>query len=372
MRPPLPLPLRAFAVLLLADVAVAEAFGHVVYDHGSTCVGYNALPACFGPPLPSEGLMGYLIEAMPANACDPIERPPASSNSSEAFIALIRRSDCPFGVKVLHAQQAGYQAAVVHNVNAEHLVNMVTDDKEIRQRIAIHSVFTGESAYMHLRRASRYEKGAYVTLVAPKQPHNPCQDFGFMINVIICTIPRRRKRRNPLREEQGKESSTSTFKRGAKYTECAICLEMYEKGDMLKILSCSHAYHGKCIDLWLLTQTRNKTCPLCMQRVTVAAESPDLDIEECIEEERDEGNQEGEEDGHNREGRFQVPLFSFLGDVNTLAPSFSQPQGSPLFKCRPQTSTVRTTLFPFKILHTRSAQGSIHSSNLPPAVASAN
>uniref|UniRef100_A0A674I5I5 PA domain-containing protein n=1 Tax=Terrapene triunguis TaxID=2587831 RepID=A0A674I5I5_9SAUR len=103
-----------------------------------------------------EGLMGYLIEAMPANACEPIEGPPASSNSSEAFIALIRRSDCPFGVKVLHAQQAGYQAAVVHNVNAEHLVNMVTDDKEIRQQIAIQSVFTGESAYMHLRRASHW------------------------------------------------------------------------------------------------------------------------------------------------------------------------------------------------------------------------
>uniref|UniRef100_A0A8C0G3M4 RING-type domain-containing protein n=1 Tax=Chelonoidis abingdonii TaxID=106734 RepID=A0A8C0G3M4_CHEAB len=330
MRPPLPLPLHAVAVLLLVDVAVAEAFGYVVYDHGSTCVGYNALPACFGPPLPSEGLMGYLIEAMPANACDPIEGPPASSNSSEAFIALIRRSDCPFGIKVLHAQQAGYQAAIVHNVNAEHLVNMVTDDKEIRQQIVIQSVFTGESAYRHLKRASHYEKGAYVTLV---------RHWPRMLKY---------SRRNPLREEQGKEPSTSTFNRGAKYTECAICLETYEKGDMLKILSCSHAYHGKCIDLWLLTQTRNKTCPLCMQRVTVAAESPDLDIEGCIEEERDEGNQEDEEDGHNRE--------CFLGDVNTLAPSFSQLQGSPLFICCPQTSTVGTTLFPLQILHTRSAQ----------------
>uniref|UniRef100_A0A452GHZ6 PA domain-containing protein n=1 Tax=Gopherus agassizii TaxID=38772 RepID=A0A452GHZ6_9SAUR len=129
------LPTPLFAMLLLVGVAVAEAFGHVVYDHGSTCVGYDALPACFGPPLPSEGLMGYLIEAMPANACDPIEGPPASSNSSEAFIALIRRSDCPFGVKVLHAQQAGYQAAIVHNVNAEHLVNMGYSEDTLKRSL---------------------------------------------------------------------------------------------------------------------------------------------------------------------------------------------------------------------------------------------
>uniref|UniRef100_A0A8C4VYR7 PA domain-containing protein n=1 Tax=Gopherus evgoodei TaxID=1825980 RepID=A0A8C4VYR7_9SAUR len=139
----LPTPLCLITVFLLLEAPMAEVFVYVVYKQNSTC--YNALPACFGPPLPSEGLMGYLIEAMPANACDPIEGPPASSNSSEAFIALIRRSDCPFGVKVLHAQQAGYQAAIVHNVNAEHLVNMVTDDKEIRYSSPLSLLVTGRA-----------------------------------------------------------------------------------------------------------------------------------------------------------------------------------------------------------------------------------
>ncbi|XP_077661615.1 E3 ubiquitin-protein ligase RNF167-like [Eretmochelys imbricata] len=336
MRPPLPLPLplRVVAALLLVDVAVVEAFGRVVYDHGSTCVGYNALPACFGPPLPSEGLMGYLIEAMPANACDPIEGPPGSSNSSEAFIALIRRSDCPFGVKVLHAQQAGYQAAVVHNVNTEHLVNMVTDDKEIRQQIAIQSVFTGESAYRHLRRASRYEKGAYVTLVAPKDPHNSCQDaatpsmwatakqhwprmfkysayhvilyvlqeFGFMINVIICTIPLVVCARWCTK---GRKITLCTFKRGDRYETCVICMAEYEEGDQLKILPCSHAYHCTCIDTWLHTQPRNKTCPFCKRQVTAEAQDVSLhggrNPQEQAAAEEDHAEDGEDEDGHDDE-----------------------------------------------------------------------
>uniref|UniRef100_A0A8C3SRB4 RING-type E3 ubiquitin transferase n=1 Tax=Chelydra serpentina TaxID=8475 RepID=A0A8C3SRB4_CHESE len=324
MRPPLPL--RVVAALLLVDLAVAEAFGHVVYDHGSTCVGYNALPACFGPPLPSEGLMGYLMEATPANACDPIEGPPASSNSSEVFIALIRRSDCPFGVKVLHAQQAGYRAAIVHNVNAEHLVNMVTDDKEIRHQIAIQSVFTGESAYMHLRRASHYEKGAYVTLVH----HWPrllkysayhvipyvLQEFGFMINVIICTIPLVFCARWCTK---GRKITLCTFKRGDRYETCVICMAEYEEGDQLKILPCSHAYHSACIDTWLHTQPRNKTCPFCKQQVTQAAGEEDHAEDGEDEDGHDDEYIEGEEeDDQSRLAQFSFGSFLSLPTIKSI------------------------------------------------------
>ncbi|XP_067418309.1 E3 ubiquitin-protein ligase RNF13-like [Emydura macquarii macquarii] len=334
MRPPLHLPLHAVTAFLLFDIAVAEAFGRVVYNYGSTCVGFNALPACFGPPLPSDGLMGYLIEGVPANACDPMEGPPASDNSSETFIALIRRSDCPFGVKVLHAQQVGYQAAIVHNVNAEQLVNMITDDKEIRQQIAIQSVFIGESAYKHLKRASRYEKGAYVTIMAPKQPHNPCQDaarpsmwdaakqywprllkysaynvipyviqeFGFMINVVICTIS---LVVCALWYKKGRKTTVCTFERGDKYDTCVICMAEYEDGDQLKILPCSHAYHCACIDTWLHTQPRYKTCPFCKQQVTTEAQDINLDTgrnpQEQAGEEEDHAEDGEEEDGHGDE-----------------------------------------------------------------------
>lgn len=56
--------------------------------------------------------------------------------------------------------------------------------------------------------------------------------------------------------------------------ECAICLQVYEPGEELKLLSCSHAYHSKCIDRWHHAQPGNKTCPLCLHSVTAVALIP--------------------------------------------------------------------------------------------------
>ncbi|CAG8795566.1 18659_t:CDS:2, partial [Gigaspora margarita] len=44
-------------------------------------------------------------------------------------------------------------------------------------------------------------------------------------------------------------------------TTCAICLEDFRDGDLLRILPCEHEYHTECIDTWL-TQKSSK-CPLC-------------------------------------------------------------------------------------------------------------
>lgn len=55
------------------------------------------------------------------------------------------------------------------------------------------------------------------------------------------------------------------------HPQCAICLQAYKPHEALKLLSCSHAYHSKCIDLWHCTQPGSKTCPLCRCRVTAVA-----------------------------------------------------------------------------------------------------
>lgn len=60
----------------------------------------------------------------------------------------------------------------------------------------------------------------------------------------------------------------------ADYPECAICLQAYEPGETLKLLSCSHAYHGKCIDQWHCAQPGSKTCPLCLRSVTAVVLIP--------------------------------------------------------------------------------------------------
>uniref|UniRef100_A0A8B9Z005 PA domain-containing protein n=1 Tax=Buteo japonicus TaxID=224669 RepID=A0A8B9Z005_9AVES len=102
------------------------------------------------PPAGTEGLTGYLVRVIPPNACHAIENPPAPRKASETYIALIQGYDCSYVKKVLHAQQAGYQTAVVYNVASEQVITMTADDKEIQQLIKIPSLFTGQSVSLHL------------------------------------------------------------------------------------------------------------------------------------------------------------------------------------------------------------------------------
>ncbi|KAI4356146.1 hypothetical protein L6164_000192 [Bauhinia variegata] len=44
-------------------------------------------------------------------------------------------------------------------------------------------------------------------------------------------------------------------------TECPICLGEFEKGDKVRMLpKCNHAFHVRCIDRWLMS---NSSCPTC-------------------------------------------------------------------------------------------------------------
>ena len=71
---------------------------------------------------------------------------------------------------------------------------------------------------------------------------------------------------------------------------CAICLEPFEAGDVLRELPCSHAFHRRCIDCWLLGTRSSRacctdTCPVCKARVGHPAEDPmglrELEAEEA-------------------------------------------------------------------------------------------
>lgn len=42
---------------------------------------------------------------------------------------------------------------------------------------------------------------------------------------------------------------------------CAICMEGFEKGDMIRPLTCGHIFHPFCVDPWLTK--RQACCPLC-------------------------------------------------------------------------------------------------------------
>ncbi|XP_046841239.1 E3 ubiquitin-protein ligase ZNRF3-like [Xenia sp. Carnegie-2017] len=67
-----------------------------------------------------------------------------------------------------------------------------------------------------------------------------------------------------MRNEQNLEhafNEQSTLNIGA---FCVICLEEFKEGEDVRVVSCGHEFHLKCVDPWLLT---NYTCPLCMLNI---------------------------------------------------------------------------------------------------------
>ncbi|XP_069803435.1 E3 ubiquitin-protein ligase RNF167 isoform X2 [Dendropsophus ebraccatus] len=332
--PPHRLLLGSF-LLLLCWSRVSECRIYAYSDKNRTELeDFGDLPAQFGSPLPLDGLRGYIIHAQPETACAPIAPPPLRDNAT-IFIALIRRFECNFDIKVLHAQQSGYDAAIVYNVDSDALLNMAWNDEHIRNEIIIPAVFTGASSGRNLSEKFTYYNDAHVFLL-PDYPFNLGYYFiPFIIVVVIviivmCTVMiircvqhRKKLRKNRLTKDQLKKIPVHKFKKGDEYDVCAICLEEYEEGDKLRVLPCSHAYHCGCIDPWL-TKTK-RSCPICKHRVLRTQE--DSDSEDGGQEAAADSERGGEESDNER-----TPLLR-------PSPTFGSMEESP----PPATQETTTT-----------------------------
>ncbi|XP_035521934.1 E3 ubiquitin-protein ligase RNF167 [Morone saxatilis] len=332
-------------IVFFSSVLVPSPTHAYIYAHYSnmTSMLFEDLPALFGDPLPKDGLTGVLVVSRPLNGCTAIDHPPPLPPSYDAnttkFIALIRRYDCNFDIKVLHAQQAGYSAAIVHNMYSDTLLNMNYSNDTIAEEIEIPSVFTSYYASQILRQFIIPEQGAYVILKPefsfPLSYYLiPFTGVVGMIILVMCVVLiircvqyRKRLRKNRLSKDQLKRIPTHRFRKGDDYDVCAICLDEYEEGDKLRVLPCSHAYHCKCVDPWL-TQTK-KTCPVCKQRVTRNNQ------EHSESESEEETGRRGEEEGTEGEADSErTPL---------LRPS---PSGSPVAYSATTTTTAQCLTSP--------------------------
>ncbi|XP_020278149.1 E3 ubiquitin-protein ligase RNF13-like [Pseudomyrmex gracilis] len=241
---------------------------------------FRDMPARFGSMIPPDGIKGMVVYADPPHACQKIQPPPNDTDYKGNWIVLIRRYNCTFEIKVRMAQEAGYDAAIIHNVNSNELEPMSAKDPV---GILIPSVFVSDITGVVIRENYLYDQ-LYFILINDDLPFNINTQLllPFAIVVAICFLiiiifmivkcikDRRRQRRHRLPNSSLKKIPTHKYTKGDPYETCAICLEDYVEGEKLRVLPCAHAYHTKCIDPWLTKNRR--VCPVCKRKVFAADE----------------------------------------------------------------------------------------------------
>ncbi|XP_046557529.1 E3 ubiquitin-protein ligase RNF13-like isoform X2 [Haliotis rubra] len=256
--------------LVSGDVTVLDI------QQNETIVIFEDMESIFGPSLPADGIVGRLVYVTPRNACMPVNPPPDLPRSGVAWIALIARDNCDFALKVYNAQLRGYNVAIVHNSEGrDKIFNMPGDGSEI----TIPSVFVGYHNGITLGTEYNYKNTNVLINIDDGIPDIDYKvylwPFAIVIGTCFCLMlvfmiakwcrDIRRQRRSRLSKKHLKKIPIKKFKKGDYYDVCAICLDDYEEGEKMRVLPCSHAYHVKCIDPWLLKN--KKTCPVCKRRV---------------------------------------------------------------------------------------------------------
>ncbi|XP_043288089.1 E3 ubiquitin-protein ligase RNF13-like [Venturia canescens] len=248
---------------------------------------FRDAPARFGGLIPSEGIQGMVTYADPPTACHAIASPPSNATFDGNWIVLISRYNCSFEVKIRMAQQAGFDAAIVHNVNDSELIPMSAKDP---MGITIPSVFVSDISGLILKQNYLYNH-MYFVLINDDLPFNInthlllpfaivvgiCFLVMVIFMVVRCIKDRRRQRRHRLPNSSLKKIPTHKYTKGDPYETCAICLDDYIEGEKLRVLPCAHAYHTKCIDPWLTKNRR--VCPVCKRKVFAANERVVTDSE---------------------------------------------------------------------------------------------
>lgn len=221
--------------------------------------------------------------ASDVNGCSGnMEGPPTISLEPEArFVVLMARNNCTFYEKVVNAEKAGFDAAIVYNIDSDDLVEM-SGDSGSTEDVRIPAMFIGYYSAMEIMKIYAYEPvmSNYSLVLNRNLPFNINTHLLWpfvalvvivFLTMIVMTIVRWVRHRNRVARERLPHRELHNLPivkydpDTCRYETCSICLEDYELGERLRVLPCMHMYHTKCIDPWLTRGKRN--CPLCKRKI---------------------------------------------------------------------------------------------------------
>lgn len=264
--------LLGFLAFVLGAIPLTSATVFLNYLHTS----FPDLPAK-SVSLSSYSVCGVLHVADPLDACSPLRIGIQSNTTKQRKVALIIRGGCAFDDKVRKAQNAGFSATIVYDDRDKgNLVYMLINP----ENITLHAVFVSKATGEILKQYANEKKGECCIFPSHYESTWTVLTISFISFVIICTIvvlvfytPRRitysqgpfyfTQRVDPETVEALPCFTFSSARSKDYQTQetCAICLEDYKDGEILKVLPCRHEFHSSCVVSWL---TKSGTfCPVC-------------------------------------------------------------------------------------------------------------
>ncbi|KAI8370488.1 uncharacterized protein BYT42DRAFT_582596 [Radiomyces spectabilis] len=238
---------------------------------------YTDRMAAFGPRLPEKGVFGYLAEpAEDPTGCHMVEAPCSD------WVALVRRGSCSFITKVRNMQLSGAIAVAVGDTEPQSgWITMYApgDTSDIK----IPSMFLAQNEYHALLYLSKLVDSPMMVLLQLDQWMTwPLLDVLMILFVspsiimvfVYISWRLRQKHRHHLEIaplDVVSQLETRRFSREKirhnETEECAICLEDYMEGEILRTLPCRHNFHAFCVDAWLTAH--KKLCPICKRDITL-------------------------------------------------------------------------------------------------------
>ncbi|RMX37511.1 hypothetical protein pdam_00012824 [Pocillopora damicornis] len=238
----------------------------------------------FGSNSPKRNEKGWLYTLMGnnVNGCNvfnvAVDRKP--------WIALIKRGVCNFKDKIINARNHNATAVVIYdNKDSDEVVQMshVGADTIVAVSIKRNLGVELADALVNRTKAVYVEISVGETISKKRWQVNPTSVLFVSVSFIVLMVISlawlvfyyvQRFRYVHARDKTEKRLTSAAKKAIAKLptrtvnkkTEddesdnCAVCLDGYKAGDVVRILPCQHEFHKLCIDPWLV---EHRTCPMC-------------------------------------------------------------------------------------------------------------
>ncbi|XP_041112120.1 E3 ubiquitin-protein ligase RNF128-like isoform X2 [Polyodon spathula] len=229
---------------------------------------------------------GLVVLPDPLHGCSEHPMYDVPEYAKKKWIALIQRGNgCTFADKITQAVFRGAVAVVIFNYPT--LGNEVIEMYHPGAKDTV-AIMVGNSKGMEI--VHLIQSGVQVTLsIKVGNQHGPWMShysvFFVSISFFIVTaatvgyfifysarrlhtsraLNRRQKQLKADAKKAISQLEVRTLKAGDKEIgadadSCAVCIEVYNPNDVVRILTCNHLFHKTCIDPWLL---EHRTCPMC-------------------------------------------------------------------------------------------------------------